>query len=314
MTTAPTPTYLKARELHREIESLYPEVERHRAWFRNMSFVGKNVPLPTGTIPIVDLDRVYCALAIKAATTKRAVLSLCESGDGDSAYTLSRVILENGVLMRWMLDGPGRDRLETYVLFMSVLHEKTIALVNEHFKDRPEMLEIAKDKSDPYHVAIAEAVFDGNDNTWAYFPSGRPGRLRKIPIAEMFKGAGDQGPAADQGGATRTFGYDGPYSMASQFIHSGPESLYGILRNLTPRHFFALSPQPCRERCGMALSDSNIAMLIALDALSDYMGLGLERRITKMKDAWHAFARSTFDADVDEAASPKIHGDGPANV
>ena len=83
MSDAPTPTYLKARELHNEIESLYPLVEQHRAWFRGKSFVGKNVPLPTGRIPVVDLDRVYCALAIKAATTKRAVLSLCESGDRD---------------------------------------------------------------------------------------------------------------------------------------------------------------------------------------------------------------------------------------
>jgi len=32
--------------------------------------------------------------------------------------------------MRWMLDGAGRDRLETYVLFMSVLHQKLVALVN----------------------------------------------------------------------------------------------------------------------------------------------------------------------------------------
>jgi len=67
------------------------------------------------------------------------------------------------------------------------------------------MLEIARDKSDPYHVAIAETVFDGTDNTWAYFPSNKPGRLRKIPIAEMFKGAGDEV------GAGSSFAYDGPY-------------------------------------------------------------------------------------------------------
>jgi hypothetical protein len=303
MTDLPTTTYLRARELHHEIETLYPLVEQHRAWFRGKSFVGRNVPLPTGKIPVVDLDRVYCALAIKAATTKRAVLSLCESGDGDSAYTLSRVILENAVLMRWMLDGTGRDRLETYVLFMSVLHEKLVALVNEYFQERPEMLEIARDKSDPYHVAIAEAVFDGNDSTWAYFPSNKPGRLRKIPIAEMFKGAGDQE------GAGSSFAYDGPYSMASQFIHSGPESLYGVLSDLRPRQFFTLSPQPSRERCGMALSDSNIAMLIALDALSDYMGLGLDERIKAMKDARQAFAKSTFNETVDEAVPLKAKGD-----
>jgi hypothetical protein len=224
------------------------------------------------------------------------------------------VILENGVLMRWMLDGAGRDRLETYVLFMSVLHEKTISLIAEHFQEKPEMVELAKDKSDPYHVAIAETVFDGHENTWAYFPSSKTGKLRQIRIKEMFRGAGDQEQETDKEEAASTFAYDGPYTMASQFIHSGPESLYRILSNLKPRHFFELSPQPDRERCGMALSDSNIAMLIALDALSDYMGLGLDERIRQMKDAWHAFAQSTFDETVDEAASPKAQDDGTAEV
>jgi hypothetical protein len=260
------------------------------------------VPLPTGKVPLVDLDRVYCALAIKAATTKRAVLSLCESGDGDSAYTLSRVILENGVLMSWMLDGEGRDRLETYVLFMSVLHEKTISLVTEHYQDRPEILEMATDKSDPYHVAIAETVFGDNENTWAYFPSGRSGKFRQIRISEIFKDAVGQ------------FAYDGPYTMASQFVHSGPESLYGILRHLGSRQFFELSPRPSTERSAMALSDSNLAMLVALDALSTYMGLGLSERIKSMVDAWHAYARSTFDEAVYDVVPQGREHDAPSEV
>jgi hypothetical protein len=108
-------TYDAAVEFHRRIEGLYPQVERHGAWFRPMQLVGRNVPLPTGTRRKVDCDRVFCALAIKAATTKRAVFTPCEAGDRDSASTLARVVSENGVLMRWLLGGTGRDRLETYV-------------------------------------------------------------------------------------------------------------------------------------------------------------------------------------------------------
>ena len=179
-------TYRRALELAEQIETLYAEVEEHRAWFRSMEKVGPNVPLPAGRHSFVNVDRVFCALAIKAATTHRAVRILCEAGDGDSAASLSRVVLENGVLMRWLLEGPGHDRLQTYVLFLSVLHEKTIAVVEKYFNNHPELVDAAKAHSDEYHRAVARAVFGGNDNTWAYFPSSKGnGKLVQIRIAQM---------------------------------------------------------------------------------------------------------------------------------
>jgi hypothetical protein len=178
--------YETALDFHRQIESLYPEVERHHAWFRGLQLVGRNVPVPVGVSSGADTDRVFCALAIKAATTKRSVLTLCEAGDGDNASALARVVLENGFLMLWLLGGPGRDRLETYVLFMSVVHEQTISFLEKYAHD-PATVSLVKSKSDPYHRAIARSVFGGHDNTWAYFPiPDKPGKLRRVTIFEMF--------------------------------------------------------------------------------------------------------------------------------
>jgi hypothetical protein len=71
---------------------------------------------------------MVCALAIKAATTKRAVFTVCELGDGDNAMALTRVLLENACLLEWLIRGRGRQRLEAYVMFTSVQHERVAAL------------------------------------------------------------------------------------------------------------------------------------------------------------------------------------------
>ena len=286
MNASQSQDYERAVQVHHDIEALYPEIERHRAWFRGRQLVGRNVPQPVGCRSVVDLDRVFCALAIKAATTKRAVLTLCEDGDGDSAYTLSRVVLENGVLMKWLLGGDGRDRLETYVLFSSVLHERTISLIVEHFTHHPELVEEVVSHSDPYHVAIARTVFGGHENTWAYFPSEKSGKLRHVQIAEMFQ--------ESSGG----FAYAGPYAMASQFIHSGPQSLEGIVSHLLETRFFQLRVASSPRMAALALSDSNVAMLLALDALNDYIGLDLGGRVKEIADSWVDYARATFNHAV----------------
>src|SRR4051794_15329276 len=95
------PEYAAALQLHHEIESLYPRIEQQRVWFRGAQLVGRNVPLPPGNPRMVETDRVFCALAIKAATTKRAVVSLADADDGDNAIALSRVLTENACLMQW---------------------------------------------------------------------------------------------------------------------------------------------------------------------------------------------------------------------
>ena len=288
----PGSEYAKATEFHHRIEALYPRIEAHKSWFCDMQLVGRNVPAPAGTRPYVDCGRVFCALAIKAATTKRSIHVLCEAGDGDNASALERVLLENSILMRWLLGGSGRDRLETYILFMGVLHVRAIRVVTEYFPDRPEFVALVKATSDPYHRAVAASVFLNRDDTWAYFPNpDRPGRLRKVRIAEMFEEV-----------APDRFPYRGPYAMGSQFIHSGPDSLMQILPNLVGARYVKVEPMPSPIKRTMALSFSNAHMLTALAALDDFVGLDLAEAIDAIANEWKALVKTTLDETTDSTS------------
>jgi hypothetical protein len=167
--------------VHEAIEALYPEVEKHAAYFRDWVTVSPMIPRLQGLPSATDNDHVFCALAIRAATTKRALFRLATDGDGDTAMVLARVILENAVLMAWMLKGQGRVRLETYILFGAVLSERLVEIVEKYYADNAALLAMARNKTDPYARAIASDVFGGRDDTWAYFPNpDKPGRLKRV--------------------------------------------------------------------------------------------------------------------------------------
>jgi hypothetical protein len=77
------------------------------------------------------------------------------------------------------------------------------------------------------------------------------------------------------------FAYQGPYASGSQFIHSGPESLFETLRELVRAPMFIFAPMPTAHR-GNAISMSNASMLTALSALDEFIGLGLSDSINKI--------------------------------
>jgi uncharacterized protein DUF5677 len=110
VTTGNDAGYRRSLEVHDKIEALYPRIEQHAARFRGMTPADSRLPRPPGKTPGLRLDPMVCALAIKAATTKRAVFTLCELGDGDNAMALTRVLLENACLLEWLIRGQGRQR------------------------------------------------------------------------------------------------------------------------------------------------------------------------------------------------------------
>jgi hypothetical protein len=94
-----------------------------------------------------------------AATTKRAILAICELGDGDNALALARVLLENACLLEWLIRGDGRRRLEAYVMFTSVVHERVVQTIQRH-RGRMIVDGGGSDRSsDPYHRAVWTHVF-----------------------------------------------------------------------------------------------------------------------------------------------------------
>jgi hypothetical protein len=271
--------YDASLDIHTRIVALYPKVAAKRAMFRDLHAVSPRIPRPkVGGPRGVDTDRVFCALAIRAAATKESIVLLCEAGHGESAMALARVLLENAVLMAWQRLGDGRQRLETYVLFVSALHERAVSTMNELRSALPHLFDDEPMESDPGDRGVAEAVFK-DDHTWAWLPDDA-GKLKKITIAQMFR---DVMEKRDRGAITVE--YDVMYHLGSQEVHTGPYSLGYLLSTLWKSQTFFLEPRHAETSCLIPLAISNIAMLAVLNTVDEYVGLDLEEDLKAIIEA-----------------------------
>ena len=268
--------YQRSLEVHQRIEALYPRIEQYGARFRAITPVDRSFPLPPGRTPGVRLDPTVCALAIKAATTKRAVLALCELGDGDNALALTRVLLENACLLEWLIRGGGRRRLEAYLMFMSVEHERIAATIDRH-KARFIAHGAANDvPSDPYHRAVWTHTFrltKEHRPTWRFEPY--TGKGEPVRVHDLFREIAD---------AAHSYEHDVLYgTLGSDIVHSGPFSLTRIQQSLLDRNTFVLQSTPVSGLRTIALAVSNSAMFLVLDSLSEYVGLNLSAELDALK-------------------------------
>ncbi len=274
--------YQLSLQLHGQLEALYPRIEQYAAYFRVLTPVDPALPQPPGKTGGVRLDPVMCALAIKAATTKRAVLALCELGDGDNALVLTRVLLENACLLEWLIRGEGRRRLEAYVMFMSVQHERVVATVNRHEArflaagTPPQLI------SDQYHRGIWTHMFQD--------AKGRPTKSDR-PTWQFERGSGKGEPVSVRAlfreitEADQSFEHEVLYgALGSDIVHSGPFSLLTrVQRLMGNRETFVLAPMPAPDLCTLALATSNAAMFLVLDSLTEYLGLDLSGELGQLK-------------------------------
>jgi hypothetical protein len=265
--------YQHQLRVHRRIQAIYPMFAALRLHFRAPRRVAAVVPQPVGHRSGVDADRVFCALAAKASETKRAVVALCQRGYGRAALALTRTLLENAVMCEWMLRGEGTERLDTYVVFASVIRERGVRKLQRFDSGRS-----ALHRSNPYDQAIAEHVFGDKHDTWSYFPSkAARGGLDRVTIARMFE---------EVAGKSEPEEYALWYSMGSDEIHSSPLSLTPYLVALNGRSTFVLDTPPWQSDehlPAVALAMSNSAMLLVLDALNQYARAGLENKIDRVK-------------------------------
>ena len=268
--------YQCSLEVHRAIEALYPRIEQAQAYFRAFMPVDLTLPQPPGKTGGTRLDPLVCALAIKAATTKRAILAVCDRGDGDNALALARVLLENACMLEWLIRGDGRRRLEAYAMFTSVQHERvvsTVARYRDRFISAGATVEV---ESVEYHRAIWQHVFCDTKKhrpTWEF--DRRSGKGRSVSAREMFEEIADGRPS---------FEHDVLYgSLGSDIVHSGPFSLSRIVSSLASRDTFVLQPMPAVDMCTIALASSNTAMFLVLDSLAQYLGLDLSTELGKLK-------------------------------
>jgi uncharacterized protein DUF5677 len=268
--------YQRSLEVHRRIEALYPRIEQQTAYFRVMMPGDRAFPQVPGKTAGVRLDPVVCALAIKAATTKRAILAVCELGDGDNALALARVLLENACLLEWLIRGDGRRRLEAYVMFMSVEHERIVGTIDRHedrFIAAGATWEV---KSDPYHRAISKHVFGDKKShrpTWEF--DRMTGKGAAVSVHDVFREIAD---------GKHSFEHDVLYGvLGSDIVHSGPFSLSRIQHAIGNRPTFVLQPMPVSDMCSIALASSNAAMFLVLDSLTEYLGLDLSAELAPLK-------------------------------
>lgn len=273
--------YQRSLEVHRRIEALYPRVEQHAAYFRVLMPVDPNLPKPPGKTGGVRLDPMVCALTIKAATTKRAVLALCELGDGDNALALTRVLLENACLLEWLIRGEGRRRLESYVMFTSVQHERYAATNNRYAARFAAAGATPEVRPDPYHQAIWTHVFRDNKGkpttsdrpTWEFDRNTAKGQ--PVGVRHLFHEIAD---------ANFSFEHEVLYgALCSDIVHSGPLNLMSIQRLMGNRRTFVLQPMPVPDTCTIALASSNTAMVLVLDSLTEYLGLNLSAELDALK-------------------------------
>jgi hypothetical protein len=292
--------YKRSLEIHQAIEALYARVEEYRAHFRDWMRADVAIPTPAGKRPrAIRADPWVCALAIKAATTKRAIAILCDAGDGDNAIVLARVLMENACLLEWLMRGEYRERIDAYILWNDVVLERRIATV-QRFADRfaaaagrdPEL------KSDPERRWVAEYIFgDARTDrpTWIFRRAGncaesdqsspsqsdkakKRGRTnaamssRPVAIREMFEGI------------TASFEHQVLYgAIGSDIVHSGPTSLSQILSAIWSRTTFILHPIPDTDHCTIALALSNVAMLLVLGSLNEFLGLDMSAALEELK-------------------------------
>ena len=207
--------------------------------------------------------------------------------------------LENACLLEWLIRGTGRRRLEAYVMFMSVQHERVAALINTHrarFDDESGSLAIA---SEPSHAAVWVHTFRDttkkNRPTRSYRPTWEFGRDTRqgtpVSVQGLFREITDR---------QDSFEHDVLYgALGSDIVHSGPFSLLPIQPQIGRQDTFVLRPMPKSDLCTIALASSNMAMFLVLDSLTEYLGLDLSVELGELK----ATAETNPHSDSEGASS-----------
>jgi hypothetical protein len=187
----------------------------------------------SGRYPAVDRDRIVSALVTKGAGTHRAVLSLAAQDDGDNAYALARILLENSLILMWLLGGEDwRVRIDTYALHMAAYHARTRELAELYWPEqslppRPEALEW-----------LSTELFNDGWSSWARLPMQEGGKLEKKTLERM---SYEMTPQGEDGKRRNSLVYDvQPRDAPSEWVDArrlaegGPQlAEFGIAEHST---------------------------------------------------------------------------------
>ena len=257
--------YYSQKSLYEEIVSLYPRIAEVKCYFRAPSVDTTQQPPYGSHRAVVDRDRAICAIVNKVVTTQRAIFLLCESDMGGDAYALSRVALENAVIVDWLLnEEQWRKRIDIYVNSYSQAKVRLDKVARKHYGDT-QAAGSPRQAIPTEDSAIVEELFNGQWQRWAIV-DGKSWTFKDM-AGEVF---GNE------------FFYDLIVLETSWFVHSGLRSCLDIVAELRNDDCYSLRVRYNNKTAADALFLGNTAALIALTALNRRTPIGFSADIDRL--------------------------------
>lgn len=214
--------------------------------------------------PLIGSNRdcAVCALVNKACNTHAAVWLLTDARHGDDAMALGRVILENTILLKWLLIDP-IYRLDLYCISDALFRRRWCELVIEHFQEKPKLVKRAQASLDD-EVKAVSGFFGNTIHKWAQVVHPN-GKHHYVNFEVMMK------EVAEHGGATSTFQHDVIYFLHSAYVHSTASAMRSF-RGLRRETYFRADLGPNGLRRDEALGGANICLIQVLQSAAAYLG------------------------------------------
>jgi hypothetical protein len=285
--------YANAVVIYDDLRAVIPKFKAKKAFFRKTKPVTSEIQKELGsTAPLVgsNRDRAVCALVNKACNTHAAIRLLTDAGHGDDAMALGRVMLENTILLKWLLIDP-IYRLDLYCVSDALFRRRWCELVIEHFQEKPELVAKAKESFNDEVKAVA-GYFGNTIHKWAQVlhPNGK---LQYVNFEAMMK------EVAEHGGAKSTFQHDVIYFLHSAFVHSTASSMRSF-RHLRNETYFDAGLGPNSLRRDEALGGANIGMMQVLQAAAGYLGFAdIDAEVDKIFEKDKAFRKQSEEPSVE---------------
>ena len=250
--------YDTQKSIHVDIGALYPRVAAAKCYFRWPAPDTTQQRVPGSPRAVVYRDETICALVNKLVTTQHAVFTLCELSLGDDAYALSRVALENAVVVAWILDSDRwPERIDVYANSYSQAQVRLDRVIRNHQPNTVAAQTVA-DATTEDDRAVFDDLFDGKWLPWAV-DGGKTWSFKDM-AREVFDSH---------------FFYDRIFFETSWYVHSAVRSCLDIAGELREDNCYSLKVRYNRRTATFALFLSNTAALVALSALQKRTPLGL---------------------------------------
>jgi hypothetical protein len=280
--------FSQAIKHHDELRAFLPKFAERRALLRppdRLSYkIREWIPAGTPVLKGAARDFAVCALVNKGCNSHAAVRVLADTGNGDDAMVLTRVVMELAVVLQWMLLDPVY-RLDLYCLSSDLSKRHWIELSRQYFPRELDLIDQMERSLSRDDRAVVDAAFGQSKYKWAR--ERQPGgKFKDFSLDDMLAEI-----AAIDGSATSDgFIYDVTYHMHSAHAHGGIDAMrqFKTLRN---QKTFTCELGYNEDQSVLAVRGANIYCCWLLQGACKYLGFSeLDRDL----DEWFARMTSTM--------------------